>query len=215
MRFSIATLFAALFVLVHAEPTAAVQLYLTPDQGYPFETPSDPREVDAIGAPGPSGLVAPVGPAENAVRFNLWVDPMGDTLTFLGLRLESLGGAVFTDWNAGETLGGTVPDDASSFSSSFFTISNIQINGRCSDFSGTASPGLPQGNCVGSGLGVSIFDGDPDQTAPMLLGTLTMDLSAGLPAGFTLAQITVGPLSSYIVMGQEETFFAPQVMLQA
>ncbi len=217
MRFSIATLFAALFVLVHAEPTAAVQLYLTPDQGYPFETPSDPREVDAIGAPGPSGLVALVGPAESAVRFNLWVDPIGDTLSFLGLRMQSLGGAVFTDWDSSGTLAGTLPDDSSGIVSSFITMSNIDFTGFCGDFSGLAAPpaGLPQGSCVGSGPGVTIFDGPPDQTAPMLLGTLTMDLTAGGQPGVTLVEVTVGALSSYQVIGQEEMFFAPQVMLQA
>ncbi len=218
MRFS-TCLFAALLVLAYSAPADAVLVYLTPDQGFPFQTPDDPREVDTIGpvfgvnAGDPGPFLEPGNPTQ---RLNLWVDPEGETLTFLGLRLRTLSSAPFTDWSIGATLGATSPEDASAFglSGTFFTISNIEIDGRCDDLGGFAGApaGLGQGNCVGSGPGALIVGGDPDQTAPMLLGTLTMDLSSTSSSALVV-EIVTGSLSSYIVMGQPEQFFGPQLLL--
>ena len=152
MNISISTLFLALLIVVHAGPASAVQIYLTPDQGYPFQTPDDPREVDLIGAPATAaGLITLVGSSQSSIRFNLWIDAMGESLTFIGLQLRRVNGAVFTDWDTSETLGLSVPDDGSGIVGSLFTFSNIFIDGNCNDFSGqgTPSPGLPQGNCIG------------------------------------------------------------------
>ena len=205
---------AALCLLGLATHASAVEIYLTADQGYPFLSPG-PREVDVIGAPGPSGLVTLVGPAESAVLFNLWLDPMGETLSLFALRLRTLNGAVFTDWDISETLGGTAPPDAAAFGivgAGFFTIATFDFDHRCIDV-GSFGPGLQQGSCVIPSPANNVA---ADQTAPMLVGTLTMDLTAGGAPGVTLVEVVVGQFSSYVPgAGEPEVFLGPQVMLQA
>lgn len=176
------------FLLAYSAPAAAVSIYVTVDQGYPFTagTGSPSPEIDAIGD---TGTVDFGNPGPTTVLLNLWIEsdsslanggaPATDDLTVFSLRVNAVNGAVFTSTTAGiasgfansATLGGGLV--SSQVGGSFFTsLTSLGFLTACSNI---PFGGAPHGNCDGGAQGFGAFA--PEQDVAMLVATFEMDLS--------------------------------------
>lgn len=203
MKRFIAAAATAAFLMAFAGTADAVTVYLTTNQGN--NTAADrtnfhsagPDEEDLLGNTGSVSLTA------GGHTLNLWVDPQGDTLTLLGLRIGVTNGQ-FVAYDGGSTMGPNLKpsDDTAIGGGVFLTVSNIDFSAGCSAFGILPAPGQPQGRCVGGAFGTV-----PDQSAAMLMGTVDLTIN---PGGSIV--VVVGPLSNFKVeaTGGQEFFFASQ-----
>lgn len=205
MKRLIAAAATAALLIAFSSTAEAVSVYLTANQGGDtaaggtnFINP-DVAEVDLIGDTG--SLV--LGAGSHTV--NLWIDTQGDTLTLLGLRLEISGGT-FDAYFGGSTMGGNlVPTGNAAINNPFLTVSDIDFSGGCNNLGLFPFPGFGQGSCVEAPPGGAT----PDQSAPMLMGTIDLTLTG------SSISIGVGPLSSFIGNASEEIFFTNKLLAGA
>lgn len=198
----------AAFLVAFSSTAQAVAIYMTVNQGTQPAVPQGQnflsiaagvgaQEVDLIGNLGVHSLVA--GPQS----VNLWVDPQGTPLSFLGLRIQASGGVLFAGWDNSHTLGNALPGDNTAIAGggTLLTVSDIDFNTGCSNF-GLFAANFPLGKCTAPGGTI------PNQVGPMLIGTIDLNVAA---AGSI--DVVTGPLSSFIA-GGPEVFFGNQVVAQ-
>ncbi len=205
MKRFIAAAATAAFLMAFSGTADAVTVYLTTNQGNNtaadranFDNPG-PTETDLLGNTGSLVLTA------GNTTLNLWVDPEGDALTFLGLRIGVENGQ-FVAYDGGSTMGpNLIPNnDAAIGGGTLLTVSNIDFSGGCNAIGTAGFAGQPQGSCVGAPFGTL-----PDQSAAMLMGTIDLTIA---PGGSVI--VVVGALSSFIA-GAEEIFFQSQELAAA
>jgi hypothetical protein len=200
MKRFIAAAATAAFLMAFAGTADAVTVYLTTNQGN--NTAADgtnflnpgPAEVDGIGNTGSLALAA------GAHTLNLWVDPQGDTLTLLGLRIGISDGA-FVSYDGGATMGAQLaPDNDTAIGGGIFlTVSDINFSTGCNNLGLLPFATFPQGSCVEPSPGGAT----PNQAAAMLMGTIDLTIDAG-----GLIIVEVGALSNFkTVAGSDTEFF--------
>jgi hypothetical protein len=206
MKRFIAAAATAAFLLAFSSTAQAVALYMTTNQGTlsaadagpgNFEVNPGPTETDALGNGGILFLAA------GTHTVNLWVDVEGTPITFLGLRINGNGGATIDNWNNSNTLGNLLPGDNLAIVLNNMTVSDTDFSSGCNnqgaDFGFT---GGGRGRCTVFGQA----NGAADQSGPMLMGTIDITMTTG-----STIDVVTGPLSSYIVDGNE-IFFDDQVL---